>query len=437
MEKKYPKILIVGQSFSLLSGGGITMTNLFKGWKKENIAVAAEIIDNVDLSVCEIYYQLGYNENKKRFPFNIIEKKHPSGLRNFSQSNQSQIRNTNNRNKLILSKLYNYILHFSGLFQYSRNLRLTKEFNNWLNYYEPDIIYSQLSTLALIRFLTKLKNKINKPTVIHMMDDWPSTISKPGLFHKYWKRKIDKEFRYLLNISDLRLGICEAMCEEYKYRYNKEFFPFHNPIELDKWNDLKHKSFNPKDIIILYTGRIGLGIEKSLEETAIAIKNINRGKKFYITLILQTKTDVPWIDKYNFIKQRFIKDYNLYPQSLADADILLLPYDFSESSIKFIRYSFPTKASEYMISGTPILVHASEETAICKHAIKYNWAYVLSNNNLMEIEKSIVQLIENENLRNVISNNAKSFASENFNAAKIKIEFKEKLTSCIKSNFIF
>ena len=34
----YPKVLIIGQYFHTESGGGITMTNLFKGWDKEKIA---------------------------------------------------------------------------------------------------------------------------------------------------------------------------------------------------------------------------------------------------------------------------------------------------------------------------------------------------------------------------------------------------------------
>ena len=44
----YPKVLIIGQYFHTESGGGITMTNLFKGWDKEKIASAAENIYDPD-----------------------------------------------------------------------------------------------------------------------------------------------------------------------------------------------------------------------------------------------------------------------------------------------------------------------------------------------------------------------------------------------------
>src|SRR5450755_3342749 len=68
---RYPKILIIGQYFNTESGGGITMTNLFKGWDKESIAVAAENMHNLNFAVCNKYYQLGSLETIRRFPFNL------------------------------------------------------------------------------------------------------------------------------------------------------------------------------------------------------------------------------------------------------------------------------------------------------------------------------------------------------------------------------
>src|SRR5450432_4070551 len=80
MNMGYPKVLIVGNYFELSSGGGITMTNLFKGWDIERIAVAGERIKNPDYSVCRTYYQLGYPENKRRFPFFLWQKHDSPGL---------------------------------------------------------------------------------------------------------------------------------------------------------------------------------------------------------------------------------------------------------------------------------------------------------------------------------------------------------------------
>ena len=38
----YPRILIIGPPFNNFTGGGITLSNLFKGWPKDRIAVASK-----------------------------------------------------------------------------------------------------------------------------------------------------------------------------------------------------------------------------------------------------------------------------------------------------------------------------------------------------------------------------------------------------------
>jgi hypothetical protein len=81
----YKKVLIFGQPFNNFTGGGITLTNLFKGWPKEKIAVAymGHGLYNVTTDVCDIVYQLGIEEYKWVFPFNLIQRKFQSGLKKF------------------------------------------------------------------------------------------------------------------------------------------------------------------------------------------------------------------------------------------------------------------------------------------------------------------------------------------------------------------
>ena len=51
--------------------------------------------------------------------------------------------------------------------------------------------------------------------------------------------------------------------------------------------------------------------------------------------------------------------YTQLPDVFAKVDLLLLSNDFDNNSITYLKYSMPTKASEYMISGTPTLVYSS------------------------------------------------------------------------------
>jgi len=63
----FPKVLIFGQPFNSYSGGGITLTNLFKGWPKDRIAVTyiGHGLFNATADVCDNYYQLGIEEHHR------------------------------------------------------------------------------------------------------------------------------------------------------------------------------------------------------------------------------------------------------------------------------------------------------------------------------------------------------------------------------------
>jgi hypothetical protein len=63
---------------------------------------------------------------------------------------------------------------------------------------------------------------------------------------------------------------------------------------------------------------------------------------------------------------------------LRAATILFLPYNFSEADGFVPARSFPTKASDYMCSGTPMLVMAPEFSAIVRYARDNGFAEIVS-----------------------------------------------------------
>jgi glycosyltransferase involved in cell wall biosynthesis len=307
-------------------------------------------------------------------------------------------------------------------------LLLSVDFKKWVNEFSPDLIYSQLSSLELIQFVSSLKEYLKKPIVIHLMEDWPSTISNKqiGFFRLFWRNFIDKELRKIFNESDVLLSISEAMSEEYLMRYGKIFLPFHNPINVKDWTASIKKDYSRKDtFIVLYAGRIGTGLQNCLLSFAYAVKNqVNKGRK--IEFHIQSGSDHPVLkelDKIECVKFRNQVPYEQLPNVFSSSDLLLLPNDFDE---KF-KYSMPTKASEYMVSGTPILVFSSSETAVTKHTLKYGWAYVVSENSIEKLEKAINELYEDEELRKETGCRAKEFAIKNYESEQIRENFKNSI----------
>jgi glycosyltransferase involved in cell wall biosynthesis len=415
----YPKILIIGQSFNKKNGGGVTISNLFSGWPKDSIAVAsnANLYNDLDTTVCNTYYQLGYNNKQHPFPFSIILPDIDTGLipiTNSGNNGQALEKPQSGRYKKIYQVL-TALLHFFGVYNLFYKLKITAEFKKWVQEYNPDIIYTQLASLELINFTIEVHDLLKKPVAVHMMDDWPLTINKPGFFYNYWQHTIDKQFRQLLDKSSIFMSICDAMSEEYKQRYNKDFVAFHNPIDISYWMPKNTKEYTVKEkFTILYAGRIGFGIATSISSVATAVSNV---AKTYPNIVFEIQTgDTSQLN--NLVKftgnVKWVKplDYSQLPKKFSAVDILLLPQDFDKASIKFLKYSFPTKVSEYMISGTPILVFGDDSTCLTKYAVKDQWAYIVTENKIESLEKAIVELYQNAILKQQLATRAQQIAIE-------------------------
>jgi len=430
----FPKVLIISQPFNNDTGGGITLSNLFAGWERDKVAVVCSgyvLQNNIDTSICNMYYKLGEKEQKWIFPFNLVKRKYKSGLIKFDTKKIQNL--TFEKSKIRVKLIMDWfmpVLHYTGLIHVSKRLELSQELREFLDEFNPDVLYVQAEDRERVAFCLDLYHYIKKPMVFHMMDDWPSIISERGFLKNFWERKIDSELQVLLNKSSAWMSICEEMTNEYRNRYGLEFIPFHNPVDLNLWKPFQRKNYKINDSpTILYAGRIGLGIDASLELIAKAIDQVNEELNISSRFVLQTESKPEWATKYSCVQHQAFVPYSELPKVFSGSDFLILPYDFSSESIKYIKYSMPTKASEFMISGTPILIFAPEETAIVKYAQQYNWAEIVTENKIEIIAESIKRLIQSEDYRQMIAGNAIKIAERNHDASEITKKFKEVIVS--------
>jgi glycosyltransferase involved in cell wall biosynthesis len=121
------------------------------------------------------------------------------------------------------------------------------------------------------------------------------------------------------------------------------------------------------------------------------------------------------------------KPHSSMPHLLSSYDLLFLPLDFDEEGIIFSQFSMPTKVSEYMISGTPILVFADRRTALAKYALNNKWAYTISENKIEILSKGLHELYSNSDLRKEIASKAIKIAIQNENAEMVREEFRKAL----------
>ncbi|MHC1733002.1 MAG: hypothetical protein AB9888_13370 [Bacteroidales bacterium] len=431
MNNIHPKILIFSQTFNNFSGGGITLTNLFSGWPRDRVAVVSYsfMLTGVSTDICDTYYQLGKDEIHWKFPFSLIKNPQRSGI--VESEPQSRISGSDDRAKRkpkLSSILFNRFVKLVGLDHYHSCIYLSDRLLSWLEEYKPELLYFQISNRESIVFARNLVDHLGIPSVIHMMDDWPSSIADGSIFRNYWKGKIGKELQQLMNKVDLHLSICDEMSEEYKNRYGYNFYAFHNTIELDRWMRSARKDLNLNigTKSVLFSGRIGKGIQQSLIEFAEALDSL-RAEGIDITFEIQSPRSDPGIldqiKRYECVKINPPAEYARIPEIYSRADILAIVNDFHPDGIKFLKFSMPTKAPEYMISGTPILVYASGETALFKFFHHNKCGHCVGKQSMKEIADGIKILLQDMGYREELSKNAVTYAKAFFDSNIVRQKF--------------
>lgn len=429
-QNNFPKVLIIGQTFTSVSGGGITLAGLFDNWPKEKLAVAVGSKEDFDFSRCSNYYRIGYEELKMPFPFHFFQRKTKSGAVSEVISIGEITVKKNSKLKKTVKSIFDDLLNYTGMnFWIYGNEKLSEPFLKWVNHFQPDIIYYQPNSFKSISFVLSLKAVLNIPLCSHVMDDWFTFCVKPSPFYYYWKSKLNKKLKELFAVTQLHLSICDYMSNEYFKRYGHKFHSFHHSINIDFWNRYAFdKNSSTSHYTILYAGRVGYGIDQTLHLIASAIEKA--GKENKIILEIQTKDwDHPILKKlksYSSIKISKPIDYDLLPKKFSTVDALLIPYDFKGSGIKYVKYSMPTKVSEYMATGKPILVIGPSDTALLQYA-KTGWAQVCEYNNEKEIIRSIIELKESKALQEKITRTARSLVVKNHNSIHNVNLFREHL----------
>lgn len=431
---KYPRVLIMGETFHYSSGGGVTLCNLFKKFSPESLAVISSYI-TIGKSIpnmCHNYYCLGKSNVRILWPFNYFIKVPSSGSYNASNSSGTTVYRTNKKAKFLKK-----ISYFIGISPILIKYRISKNIIEWINDFNPDILYVQCSGYAMLSFVEELHNIIGLPMVFHVMDDWIS-INQSFFLSNMWKRKTECVFKKILSHTSLNLSISEGMSEEYLRRYGKKFIPFHNPIDVDKWiNQYKiNYSINQRRVTMLHSGRIGYPTSTSIIELARAITKINNEGMYLIELQIQS----PFIPEILLKQIRRFSCINIIepvshselPNVYSKVDLLVIPIDFSKKAERFCKFSMSTKISEFMISGTPIILYAPESIFMVQHAKQYGWAKLITNNNIDYIADDIIEVIKSMSYREKVGKNARIFSVKNYNSHFIRAHFEDRLISVIK-----
>ena len=439
----YPKVLILGHYLGDHTGTTITLKNLFFNWPSNKIAVAAnESIEKMLSNKCDNYYILGKKEILIKGFFKYVARLRKSEKYLRSELNyipNNTYKSTQNKNNhFIYKRIIKPILIRTGLFFKRFDYFISLDLLEWIDSFDPDIIFTMLGDISSMKFALELKEKTNRRFAVYIADDWIHANPYYSWFPKFWISKFEPLFLKVIDKSDIHLAICDKMVNEYEHLYKKKFLAFHNPIDVSKYQKWYYakKTSNLNGFIITYVGKINKDTIDGLSDMIDAIEIINIHN--VILNIYSGSNNIKLISKINKSKYTFLNPYvehDKIPELLVKSDLLFIPLSFSKLSKRYTRLSMPTKASESMVSRTPIIVYAPREIALTEYAEKKRWAFIINERSIEKLKETVLKIYNKDTSINEFVNNAYSLALKNHSKERVRNRFKNALIANSKINY--
>lgn len=404
--KKYPKILFININFRYDNSAGITISKLVDHIPKEKLYLLSDKANISNIDIFSDIRQLGKLKSE--------------GLKKESKK------------RPLYKKFISALIGKKG---YLKKLNLSEHEKNWLNKIKPEYIYIDPDSLSNIDYAIQIANYCNAKLIIHIMDDRVKVKFK-GMLGIVYKNQFKRKFKDIVLKSSIRLSISDLMAEEYQDRYGVKFYPFHNPVDIEKWKPFWNNNIVNKKtkLLIIYSGSIRF-TSKSIIELCDILNSLN-GSRYEITFRVYSKFKnyevKQKISSYSFTEISDFVSQEELPSTISKADFLFLPLSFDRKD-KYTRLSMPTKTSEYMASGVPVIVYAPSYTALYQYARDCNWAYTISTNNKTKGKEKLIRFIKDDEMQSVLCENAKKLVREKHDVMKNKKRFENLIFENIKT----
>jgi glycosyltransferase involved in cell wall biosynthesis len=424
LDADYPRTLIVGAQFSEQSGSGTYLGRLFSGWPKDQLATVSGTPEVPDWNRCSRHYRTG----ELRFPLSLFSRWLLSTgqpgpmfppLVPFSPSQSAP----GLQKVSIVRRLARYpwraLLRLTGGGDNLFRANPSQQVLRWARDFNPDVIYGHCSGLNSVIFLRQMQQALGCPVVLHFMDDWAETTHQRGWMEQWQRARYVSEFNKLIQSVDVTIAICQEMAEEYEKRYQRPVLWLPMPVELEGHQVAARCQWKAdKPFRIRYGGRVGWAIRDSLEDLARVVNTLRKeGADVEFDIATFEPEMLPDVCRTTLgVNVQIPGSLTDLPRLQAEADVLLICYDFDPKSLAQARYSMPAKLAPCMASGTPILVYGPAGLPVVEYARRDGWAKIVDRRDPAVLKVAVRDLMESVTLREQLGQTANRLANERHDA---------------------
>jgi tetratricopeptide (TPR) repeat protein len=291
--------------------------------------------------------------------------------------------------------------------------------------FKPDLVYYRpvADRPFLDTFAQNAIAQLQVPVISHIMDDWPDRLAhqNPELASQF-----NISLKSLLDRSAARLSICSAMSRAFQERYNLDFVPIANCIDIEEWVKIKRRVEETKPKQSSFTLRYVGGLADDMNFTSIQeIAGEVAALHSELGIKLEIYTMPHWKEKavgvFGNLAGVSIHDANLspndYAELLASSDALIVAYNFDAESIRYVRYSMANKLPECMAAGVPLLIYGPMEVATVAYAVDTQAVVAVIDQDPRKIQAALKKLVLETDECRKLAQKARHFAFSRRNHA--------------------
>lgn len=390
MNKKFNILVFTVASWNDKQGSN-TWASLLKDIPKERIANICIRDEKPNSNVCSRYFVISENRILKSILNRKIKTGHEVEDNNSVNTVTDDLTKHNKRyTKLKKNRRYSLLLCREVAWKIGK--WKSKELDDFLDDFHPDIIlHSMEGYIHLNRIVEYAIKRTGAKSIGYIWDDNFTYKQSKRIGFKIYRWYQRKSLISLASKTQDFLAISETTKEE-----ADDFFDI-NCTVLTKPLSSKPVLQNNQIVLpikMLYTGKLIIGRDKTLERIINVLEKINKsGIKFKIDVY--TNTIMQEEDKKK-IQCKFCTVHPPVSQKKVlelqkTTDILLFLEDIDGPDAYAARLSFSTKITDYLSSGKCILAVGNKDTAPMKYFIKNDAAIVAYDDKT--IEKELEKLI--------------------------------------------
>lgn len=427
MNNKLPKVLVPCINVWQDSGSIRTLPEIFACYEKDKVAQIYTKAGIPQTQVCDRFFRI--NENvviKSIFKRNIKTSAEVKNQEGSLSDNEKEELLTEQKRYSVARKKHSWLMTLLREFVWLFGKWKTAELDEFLDDFKPEVLFVPVYPFVYMsRLQLYIIKRTKAPVVCYISDDnytYKACGKNPlAYIHRFWLRKGVKK---IMNSCQKLFVIAPKQKQEYDRLFGTDSILLTRIVEISENVQTEKNAELPLKMI--YTGKLGIGRDKSLAEIAKAVSRINReGEKISFSIY---SGDTPIGEALKAFEGKGVHfcgsvTADKVAELQQEADITVFAESLEKKFRNAARLSFSTKLTDYFKSGCCIFAIGAKDIAPMEYLIKEDAAIIATDYDC--IEEKLRELCQNPQLVKEYGEKSLQCGKRNHSKEKVLEEFKK------------